>query len=79
MADVFSLTEARAKFSEIMNRVIYKNEKIILSRRGRKVAVILPFEDYSRITDDELLDAKHILAGTESLPEEIADSRCNYD
>ncbi len=79
MADVFSLTEARAKFSEIMNRVIYKNEKIILSRRGRKVAVILPFEDFSRIMDDELLDAKPLLAGSENLAEEIADSRYDYD
>ena len=79
MADVFSLTEARAKFSEIMNRVIYKNEKIILSRRGRNVAVILPFEDFSRIMDDELLEAKPLVADTESLAEEIADSRCDYD
>ena len=73
MADVFSLTEARAKFSEIMNRVIYKNEKIILSRRGRNVAIILPFEDFSRIRDDELLDANPLLADTENFSEEIAD------
>ena len=79
MADVFSLTEARAKFSEIMNRVINKNEKIILSRRGRNVAIILPFEDFSRIMDDELLEANPLLADSESLAEEIADSLYDYD
>lgn len=79
MADVFSLTEARAKFSEIMNRVIYKNEKIILSRKGKKVAIILPFEDFSRIVYDELSDAKPLLAESESLAEEIAGPLYDYD
>ena len=79
MADVFSLTEARGKFSEIMNRVIYKNEKIILSRRGKNVAVIIPFEDFSRIMDDELLDAKPLLANSENPGEEITESLYDYD
>lgn len=69
MAEVFSLTEARAKFSLIINRVIYKNETVIISKRGRKVAVILPFEDYDRIMDDELLEAKPLPADAESASE----------
>ena len=69
MAEVFSLTEARANFSRIINRVIYKNETIIISKRGRKVAVILPFEDYDRIMDDELLEANPLPAGGESSDE----------
>lgn len=74
MAEVFSLTEAKAKFSRIINRVIYKNEKIIISKRGKKVAVILPFEDFNHIMDDELLNAKPLLADTEGTTEEIVDS-----
>lgn len=79
MAEVFSLSEARANFSRIIDRVIYKNEKIIISKRGKKVAVILPFEDFNHIIDDELLEAKPLLAQAESSSEEIADSLYEYD
>lgn len=74
MAEVFSITEAKAKFSQVINRVIYKNEKIIISKRGKNVAVILPFEDFNHIMDDALLNAKPLLAETESTAGEIADS-----
>lgn len=42
MQHIFSLTEAKAKLSEIVNRVHYKNETITITKKGKMVAVISP-------------------------------------
>ena len=38
-------TEARSEFADILNRVAYRKERIILHRRGKNVAVLVPIED----------------------------------
>ena len=50
MASV-STVEARKQFSHLVNRVAYGKERVILSRRGRDLAGIVPLEDI------ELLEA----------------------
>jgi prevent-host-death family protein len=44
----FSINTADAKeeFSELINRVTHNNEQIILTRRGKEIAAIVPYEDY---------------------------------
>ena len=46
-----STVEAREQFSDLINRVAYGKERVILSRRGRDLAGIVPLEDI------ELLEA----------------------
>jgi prevent-host-death family protein len=38
-------TTVRDSFSETLNRVAYKGERIVLRRRGKDVAVLVPVED----------------------------------
>ncbi len=45
MADVFTLTEARSHFSEIINRIIRKKEKIMITKKGKRVAMVIPMDD----------------------------------
>jgi len=45
MAITFSTAEAQDKFSEIINRVTHDKEQIILTRRGKDIAAIIPLED----------------------------------
>jgi prevent-host-death family protein len=40
-----TLTEAKAKFSELINRIIYNKEKIYVSKKGKNVAVLVPLEE----------------------------------
>ncbi len=35
----------REEFSETLNRVAYKGERIVLERRGKDVAALVPVED----------------------------------
>lgn len=43
--DMISTTEARAHFSELINRVSFGKERIQLERQGKPLAVIMSLED----------------------------------
>ncbi|MBA3308231.1 MAG: type II toxin-antitoxin system Phd/YefM family antitoxin [Chloroflexi bacterium] len=51
-----SVTDARDDFAELVNRVAYGKDRVIISRRGRKLAAIVPVSDVAllELLDDEL-------------------------
>ena len=40
-----SVSEARETFAELVNRAAYRHERVLVARRGRPVAAIVPIED----------------------------------
>jgi prevent-host-death family protein len=44
-----ALAEARRNFSDAVNRVAYGKERVILKRRGKGVAALVPIEDLEMI------------------------------
>ena len=44
-----STVEARDHFSELLNRVAYGKERIILMRRGKALVAVIPVEDLRRL------------------------------
>jgi prevent-host-death family protein len=42
-------SKARQEFSDTLNRVVYGGERIVLARRGRDLAAIVPMEDLELI------------------------------
>ena len=46
------MTEARAQFSELVNRVGFGKERIILSRHGKPLVALIPAEDLAGLDDD---------------------------
>jgi prevent-host-death family protein len=42
-------SKARQEFADTLNRVVYGGERIILARRGRDLAVIVPMDDFELI------------------------------
>jgi prevent-host-death family protein len=59
-------SQARDAFADTLNRVAYRGERIVLRRRGKDLAAIVPIEDLKLIqkTEDEidLREAKKALA-----------------
>lgn len=49
-------SQARDAFSDTLNRVAYRGERIVLRRRGKDLAAIVPIEDLRLIqrTEDEI-------------------------
>ena len=60
------LTQARARFTESVNRVTYRGERILIQKHGRPVAALVPVEDLALIRELEdridLEDARKALA-----------------
>jgi prevent-host-death family protein len=40
-----SVSEARQDFAELVNRAAYRGERVVVVRRGRPIAAIVPIED----------------------------------
>jgi prevent-host-death family protein len=63
---VLDLTQARARFTESVNRVTYRGERIVIQKHGRPVAALVPVEDLALLRDLEdridLADARKALA-----------------
>lgn len=50
-----SVSQAREEFADLVNRAAYKEERVIVTRRGRPIAAIVPIEDvaYLERLEDE--------------------------
>jgi prevent-host-death family protein len=62
-----STTEARDNLAELINRVAYGHERVVLERRGKKVAALVSVEDLTRL--EALDDADDVAAAREALAE----------
>jgi prevent-host-death family protein len=68
-----SVSEARETFAELVNRAAYGHERVLVARRGRPVAAIVPIEDVEfleRLEDEfDLEAARQALADPENAVE----------
>lgn len=65
-----SVSEARETFAELVNRAAYGHERVLVSRRGKPIAAIVPIEDVEyleRIEDEfDLKAVQEALADPEN-------------
>jgi prevent-host-death family protein len=65
MKDVVTITEAKAKLSEIINRVHIRKDTISITKKGKPAAILLPIEEYENLRNQKkegLIMAKGVLA-----------------
>jgi prevent-host-death family protein len=75
MQQIYSLTEAKAKFSEIINRVLFRKEKFTITKKGKAVAIVAPFDEASGAQSGEgLIRAKGALAQMDRLVDEMVEN-----
>ena len=53
-------SRARGEFSEMLERVASKRERIAIHRRGRTVAALVPVEDLAILEEEELQDRRDL-------------------
>jgi prevent-host-death family protein len=65
-------TEARKNFSDAVNRVAYRGERIVLECRGKDRAALVPIADLERLQSiedaEDLADAKAALEEKGGIP-----------
>jgi prevent-host-death family protein len=52
-----TVSRARDEFPELVNRAAYANERIVVSRRGKDLAAVIPIEDLrllERLAQEEM-------------------------
>ncbi|MHC1771645.1 MAG: type II toxin-antitoxin system Phd/YefM family antitoxin [Flexilinea sp.] len=49
MNNIWQLQDAKSKFSEVVERAMAQGVQIV-TRRGKKTVVIIPFEEYEKLT-----------------------------
>lgn len=68
-----SVSEARGSFADLVNRVAYRNERVVVMRRGKPIAAIIPMEQVefleraedeydNRLADEALVELEHTRA-----------------
>ena len=66
MATTVSTAEARKNFADIVNKVAYGTEPVVLTRRGQEIAALVSMEEFELLRQIEdhidIEDAKTALA-----------------
>ncbi len=52
MSNIWQLQDAKIKLIEVVERALTQEAQIV-TRRGKKVVVVLPYEEYERLTRKE--------------------------
>ena len=66
----YSAKQAREEFSEILSRVLFAKERVLVKRRGKAAAALVPVEDLLLL--EELEDRADIEAAKKALREKGA-------
>jgi len=77
MISLVSISQVKRNISELVNRVTYAGERIILTSRGKPKTVLVSMEDYERLLKSEsrATDIKKWLAETRALSGKIEKRR----
>jgi antitoxin (DNA-binding transcriptional repressor) of toxin-antitoxin stability system len=74
MHQTFTLTEAKAKFSEIINCVLFRREKFMTTKKGKAVAMVSPInQKHGAGSGEGLIRAKGTLAQMDRLVDEMVE------
>ncbi len=49
MNNIWQLQDAKSKFSEVIDRALANGVQVV-TRRGKKTVVVMPFDEYERLT-----------------------------
>ncbi|MDZ7699048.1 MAG: type II toxin-antitoxin system Phd/YefM family antitoxin [Deltaproteobacteria bacterium] len=75
MEETYTLTEAKAKFSELISRVHFGKERFTITRKGKAVAIVLPInETVSEGHEEGLIQAKGALQDLDAEMDELLET-----
>lgn len=64
---IINTVDAKEQFTDLVNRVAHNKERVILTRRGKEIAVIVPLEDLTFLLESQ--DKHDLREAIESLKE----------
>lgn len=75
MTQTYTLTEAKAKLSQLISRVHFGNEKFTITRKGKAVALVTPINEKLDEGEEEgLIRARGALSGLDDVIDELVET-----
>ena len=53
MPIVMNTIDAKDNFADLINNVTHSKERVVLTRRGKEIAAIIPIEDYALLQESQ--------------------------
>lgn len=75
MAYEIPVTQARAELADLINRVVYGGERVVVTRHGKPLAALVPAADLERLEEQEIAVDDGVISTVSGLrPAGTADS-----
>jgi len=74
---VLSTVAARNQFADVINRVAYGKERIVLARRGKELVAIIPVEEFRDIEAWE--DARDVELAQQAMAEDAGKPTMSWE
>ncbi|MEV5606015.1 type II toxin-antitoxin system Phd/YefM family antitoxin [Streptomyces sp. NPDC052299] len=67
MAYEIPVTQARAELAELINRVVYGGERVVVTRHGKPLVALVSAADLERLEKDEAAEQEHVISSVSSI------------
>jgi len=65
------ITRAKARFSALVDRLIHRKEHVVITKHGKPVAALVPYEDWERRASDAAGGLASVVPPPENLDSDI--------
>ncbi|MFJ5848328.1 type II toxin-antitoxin system Phd/YefM family antitoxin [Streptomyces sp. NPDC092903] len=67
MAYEIPVTQARAELAELINRVVYGGERVVVTRHGKPLVALVSAADLERLEGEEAAEQEQVISSVSSI------------
>lgn len=67
MAYEIPVTQARAELAELINRVVYGGERVVVTRHGKPLIALVSAADLQRLQEEEVAAEEQVISSVSSI------------
>lgn len=67
MAYEIPVTQARAELAELINRVVYGGERVVVTRHGKPLVALVSAADLERLEGEEVATEEQVISSVSSI------------
>ncbi|MFE3945417.1 type II toxin-antitoxin system Phd/YefM family antitoxin [Streptomyces sp. NPDC059118] len=72
MAYEIPVTQARAELAELINRVVYGGERVVVTRHGKPLVALVSADDLERLETSEAADEEQVISSVSSIGSSVS-------
>ncbi|WP_406098862.1 type II toxin-antitoxin system Phd/YefM family antitoxin [Streptomyces sp. NBC_01013] len=72
MAYEIPVTQARAELAELINRVVYGGERVVVTRHGKPLVALVSAADLERLEGEEAAEQEQVISSVSSIGSSVS-------